>query len=280
MNIFLWLKKVNLYKLSNKNIYNDAFFFLKFVLNKDISWIIVNNNYILNFFELNYLNFLLIKRLHGEPLYYLINKCYFYSLSFKIYPDIFIPRKDTEIMVDYAIKLIKKNKYNKVLDLGSGLGSIAISIAKNCPLVKIIGLDINKLAINLAKYNSLKLKINNVFFYESNWFSLFKKDQILFDLIISNPPYLSKLDEEYYINNSDLRFESYFSLISLINGIKDISYIIYNSYFYLCYGGTLIIEHSYNHKTIIQYLFNKRGYKNIYTYKDYNNKYRFTIGNK
>lgn len=280
MNIYYWLKNVNLYKSINKNIYNDSLYILKFVLKKDLSWIITNFDYKLKFFEINYLNIFLIRRLRGEPLCYIFNKCYFYSSSYEIYFDIFIPRKDTEIMVEYSINLIKKKYLFSILDLGTGCGVIALSIAKFFKYLYIVGLDINKSAINLCKYNSCKLNINNVFFYISNWFDWVKSNNLLFDLIICNPPYINKY---YFIKNkniNDLRFESYYSLFSSINGIKDIFFIINESFIYLNYDGWLILEHSFNQMTIVQYFFYYRGYKNVYTYRDYSGNYRFTIGKK
>ncbi len=278
MYIYKWLDNIKLYYIYNNYIYEDCLLLLKYVLNKNIIWIILNNKfYKLNYLELSFLNFLFIKRLKGYPINYIINKCYFLSLEYKVYFDVFIPRQDTELMVEYVIYLIKINNFKKILDLGTGSGVIAISIAKFCPKTYVFGIDINELCINLSKYNSLKLNVNNVFFIKSNWFSYFKKKKILFDIIISNPPYINKY---FFKFNNDIKFESYISLFSNNNGIKDIILIILNSYDYLYNYGWLIIEHCFTQIDVINFFFNFKGYYNIYSYKDYNNKFRFTIGQK
>ncbi len=275
MYINQWLEKVKLfYSYYNNDIINECYILLKYILKKSISWIIINSKiFKLNYIKLVFLNSLLYRRLKGEPIYYIINKFYFLSFKYKIYFDIFIPRQDSEIMVEFIIYLIKINNFNKILDLGTGSGVIAISISKYFSNIYILGLDINKLCINLAKYNSLKLNTNNVFFKKSNWFSYLKKNKNLFHIIISNPPYLNKY-------NDNIKFESYISLISNNNGLKDIIYIILNSYDYLYNYGWLIIEHCFSQLDVVIFFFNFKGYFNIFSYKDYNNKFRFTIGQK
>ncbi len=278
MNIFQWLNNVNLYKISNYISYSDAFLILEYVLKKDRMWILCNIFKKINYYKLGVLNFLFIKRLRGEPIFYIINKGFFRNISYKIYSDIFIPRFDTELMVDYAINLINLNNFSNVLDLGTGTGVISLCIAKSCIRTFVIGVDINKLCIYLAKYNANILNINNVLFIKSNWFSSLSNKKNFFNLIISNPPYIS--NNNICLNILDnLRFESYFSLFSNYKGIKDIWIIINNSFYYLKNKGWLILEHSHEHKDIVKYIFSKKFY-NIYSYKDYNNLYRFTIGQK
>lgn len=275
MYIHQWLKKIKLFYLYYNNyIINECYILLRYILKKSILWIIINSKiFKLNYIKLTLLNSLLYRRLKGEPIYYIINKFYFLSFKYKIYSDVFIPRQDSEIMVKFIIYLIRINNFNKILDLGTGSGVIAISISKYFPNIYILGLDINKLCINLAKYNSIKLNINNVFFKKSDWFSYLKNKKKFFNIIVSNPPYLNKY-------NNDIKFESYISLISNDNGLKDIIYIILNSYNYLYNYGWLIIEHCFSQVDIINFFFSFKGYLNIFSYKDYNNKFRFTIGQK
>ncbi len=279
MYIYKWFKKIKLfYTYYNKNIFNECLILLEYVLKKNILWIIINSKiYKINYLKLMFLNSLLYRRLKGEPINYIINKCYFLSFKYKIYFDVFIPRQDTEIMVELVIYLIKINNFKKVLDLGTGSGIIAISISKYFPKIYILGIDINKLCIKLAKYNSLKLNINNIYFKQSNWFSFFKKKIVLFDIIISNPPYISNFFDKY---NNDIKYESYIGLFSNNNGMKDIILIILNSYKYLYNYGWLVIEHCFSQVDIVNFFFNFKGYYNVFSYKDYNNKYRFTIGQK
>ncbi len=274
MNIKQWLYKVSLFKKKNPFIFKEAFILLKYILKKDYSWIITFDNYKFKNQELEKLDFYLFKILKGEPFSYVIKKHFFRSFSIKIYPDIFIPRQDTEIMVEYTINLVKKKKF-LILDLGTGSGVISLSLAQECINALIVGIDINPLAINLAKYNSYKLGLKNVFFYESNWFTYFKNKKKKFNLIISNPPYINL---NYQLSNN-LKFESYISLKSF-KGINDIYHIIKNSYFFLKKHGWLIIEHSNDQKNIINYIYKKYSYINISSYKNYNDLYRFSVAQK
>ncbi len=276
MYILKWLKKVKLYCLTNIYIYNESYIFLKFILKKNMYWIISNMYFKLNNYQLEILNLFLIRRLRGEPVYYILGYLNFLSLSYKIYSDIFIPRQDTEIMVRYVINLIKINNFSKILDLGTGSGVIALSIAKYCNKVIVLGLDLNILSINLAKFNSFRLNLNNVCFKYSYWFNYIKYRNKKFNIIISNPPYINKFSSFYF---EDLRFESDISLYSY-NGISDIYYIISNSYNYLYNLGWLIIEHCFTQVDYVNYIFSKFNYYNIFNYKDINNKYRFTVGQK
>ncbi len=275
MNILNLLKIIKLYIFNNINLYKEYYYILSFFLKKDLSWIITNLNYKINKNDFNNLFYIFLQRLKGIPISYIFNKCYFLNSSYLIYNDIFIPRKDTEIMVKYCINLIRINNFYNILDLGTGSGVISISIAKRISYVNIIGIDINLLAIKLAKYNSKIYKLNNIYFYRSNWFNNIKNKK--FHVIITNPPYINKYSKEYF---NDLRFESKISLFSKNNGLNDIKYIILNSYNYLLNYGWLIIEHCFSQINIINYLLSKNKYFNIKNYKDYNNFFRFTVAQK
>ncbi len=277
MKIKDWLYKVSLYNKTNKYIYNECFIFLKFILKKNRIWIELNINLYLKYKYIEYLNLFLIKRLRGEPISYILNKCYFLNISFKIYYDIFIPRLSTECMINFLIKLIKCNNLKNILDLGAGSGIITYLISRNCINTNIYSIDNNILSINLIKYNCKKLNLLNVFVLKSNWFSKIKKKINFFDLIVSNPPYIWNKDN--CLNKGDLRFESYKSLVSDQKGLKDIIYIIKSSFNYLNNKGWLVLEHSLLNFEKIIYLFNKYFF-NVYTYKDIYINYRFTIGQK
>ncbi len=277
MKIKDWFKKVNLYSKTNLYIYDDCYIFLEFLLKKNRIWIEININKNLDFKFIEYLNIFLIRRLRGEPVAYILNGYYFLNISYIIYPDIFIPRLGTEYMVDFIIKLIKKKNFLNILDLGSGSGVIACSIAKNCPDTNVWALDNKILSINLIRLNCLKLNLFNVYLLKSNWFLNIYNKLNFFNLIVSNPPYIWKKD--VCINNNDLRFECKYSLVSNKKGFEDIIYIIISSFIYLKNKGWLILEHSLLNLYKIIYYF-KKYYFNVCTFKGIHNNYRFTIGQK
>ncbi len=275
MRIIDWFnKKVKLYKIYN--IYKDCLYLLNFVLKKSVFWILLNKNFLLNKHILLCLNILFIRRLRGEPLSYIIGIHYFYNLSLKIFFDIFIPRFETEVMVSLIVSIIKKHKILDILELGIGSGAISLVLAKKFPNIKVTGIDINFLAVYLSNLNAKRLRLKNTSFFYSNWFSHVNFKNSLYNIIISNPPYIKK--NSCFLFKGDLRYESYFSLVSYNNGLKDILYIIKYSTFFLKKNGYLIIEHDHLHVKLIYYYFIINFYKDVKSYKDYNNLYRFTIG--
>ncbi len=278
MKIKKWLNKILLYTYKNKYIYKESLILLSNVLKKNLLWIYLNLDYILVEKKLIFLNLYFIKRLRGEPIWYILNKCFFYKIYYKIYPDVFIPRIGTEIMLNYLLNLIKKYKLFNILELGFGSGGISLNIAKKYKNSFIWAVDKDDLILNLLKYNCNFLNIKNIIIYKSNWFDNINSSKLnFFDLIVCNPPYLWSKDN--CLNKGDLRYENYTSLVSSSKGLLDIIYIIKKSFFYLKINGFLIIEHSLLNLEKIVLNFKKYFYF-VKTYKGLNYNYRFTIGKK
>lgn len=241
MNYFSWLKYAS-EKISHINSCKiDCEVLLCFVTKKTRSYIFSSGENELTLEEIKNLEFLLNKRFNGVPIAYLIQEKEFWSLPLKVTPVSFIPRFDTEFLVEKALSLIEYNKFSNILDLGTGNGAISLALGSECVKSKIIGIDISDSVLSLAKFNAKKLFVNNVTFLKSNWFSLVPNEK--FDIIISNPPYLSKNDP--CLNEGDVQFEPRLSLISENDGLADIYLIIKYARFYLIKNGFLLIEHSY-----------------------------------
>ncbi|WP_343189562.1 peptide chain release factor N(5)-glutamine methyltransferase [Buchnera aphidicola] len=275
MKIKQWFyMSVNMFNKYSISVYDiEIIFFI--VFKKKRTWIFKNFNKIIFLKKLNQLNYLLSKRLNSEPLDYIIGNKNFFSLNFIISKYTLIPRTDTEILVKKI--LLKIKKYNSlILDLGTGCGNISLSIAKNNLKLKIIGVDYNKKAIKIAKKNSFLLNLKNVFFLHSNWFNSVKN--IFFDIIVSNPPYISYSDVSLLKKN--IFFEPFNSLLSNKRGLKEIKYIIQTAKKYLNDGGWLLIEHSFLNKNKIIFLFKLNKYKSISSFKDNNGINRITLGKK
>ena len=141
------------------------------------------------------------KRAKGEPLQYILGKCEFFGLEFKVRPGVFIPRPETEILVEKAIKLVHSPQSTvhspRILDIGTGSGNIAISLARNISNARITAIDISQDAIDLAKENA---KLNEVEgrieFINADILSAtaYELRPMSYDLIISNPPYIKSGD--------------------------------------------------------------------------------------
>ena len=166
-------------------------------------------------------------------------------------------------MVDLIINDNSNNK--KILDIGTGSGAISLALSKNLKDSKIIGVDISKNAIDLANENKIKLNINNVEFKESDIFSNIDEK---FDIIVSNPPYINKEDFEKL--DKKLYYEPQNALYGGEDGLYFYKKIIKNAKNFLNKNGKIYLEIGYNQKDSISNLLEEYGYKQIKSYKDFN----------
>ena len=130
------------------------------------------------------------RRLTKEPLQYITGACEFYGREFIITPDVLIPRPETERLIDIALTRLNAVKSPKILDIGTGSGCIAITMAKERPDAKVVGVDNSIKALMIAERNSIHLEVTEYSFIEMNILKSTPKG--MFDLLISNPPYISK----------------------------------------------------------------------------------------
>lgn len=199
----------------------------------------------------------------GYPLQYAIGKWNFYGLDLLVDKRALIPRYETEILVDLIINDNSNNK--KILDIGTGSGAISLALSKNLKDSKVIGVDISKNAIDLANENKIKLNINNVEFKESDIFSNIKEK---FDIIVSNPPYINKKDFEKL--DKKLYYEPQNALFGGEDGLYFYKKIIKNAKNFLNKNGKIYLEIGYDQKDSISNLLEEYGYKQIKSYKDFN----------
>lgn len=171
------------------------------------------------------------------PIQYIIGKAWFMDNFFKVTPDVLIPRDETEILVREAINIIKSNNFEEVLDIGTGSGCIACTIAKNTSAT-VLGVDISTDALRVALDNVTNLNINNkAIFRKSDLFSSIREGEV-FDLIISNPPYIpygTSLSKE-------VQQEPSIALFAEENGLAIYRKIIEQAPQYLIEGGYLMFE--------------------------------------
>lgn len=227
----------------------------------------------LNIKEQAELKLLLERRALGEPIAYLIGEREFWSLPLFVSSDTFIPRPDTECLVEQALVRLPKQT-RRVLDLGTGTGAIALAIASERPESYIIGVDFNPHAVSLALRNQQRLAIKNVHFLQSDWFTSIPSQ--FFDMIVSNPPYIDKRD--CHLQKGDVRFEPITALVANNHGMSDLSYIVSESRLYLKPQSWLLVEHGWKQSYKVCKLFKKNGYSKIKTYQDYSGQDRISLG--
>lgn len=212
------------------------------------------------------------KRKTGLPVAHITEYREFWSLNFKVSPATLIPRPDTETLVECALdKAI--NKQGRLLDLGTGTGAIALSLASELPLWQVIGCDFQPDAVALATQNQQNLAITNATIVQSDWFSAL--DAQLFDVIVSNPPYIDEQDP--HLLEGDVRFEPLSALVAPKKGMAEIEHIIETGRNYLQKKGWLLLEHGYDQGQLVRDFFAKMAYKDISTVKDLGGNDRVTL---
>jgi release factor glutamine methyltransferase len=197
----------------------------------------------------NYLN----KRIKGEPVDYILGTSEFMGLTFKVNSNVLIPRPETELIVEQANKFIKENNFKQILDLCTGSGAIAVSVARYNDNISVTASDISSKALQVAKKNAAINNVSNkIEFLESNMFvNIIDKK---FDIIISNPPYVT--EEEYKGLERELFFEPKNAFLAGEDGLDFYRIIAENSARYLNPKGILLLELNANISLQIADLFN------------------------
>ena len=208
------------------------------------------------------------RRLKNEPLQYISGSCDFYGREFFVTPDVLIPRPETERLIDVALEKISGVKSPKILDIGTGSGCIAITMAKERPDSLVMGLDNCYNAIAVAQKNSNHLNVLNNSFLEMD--ILNSSPQGMFDLVISNPPYISKKELSGLMKDV-IDFEPKIALTDYKDGLSfykrfaKIAPKIVNKSSFLIFEVGLD-----NHPQKVQDIFLNSGYSSIEIIKDYN----------
>ena len=208
----------------------------------------------------------------GEPLAYVTGSQPFWTLDLKVTKDTLVPRPDTEVLVETVLHLDLPEDA-RIVDLGTGTGAIALSLASERPDWSITATDIYQPTLEVAQFNADKHDLPQVKFSCGSWFKALEKNQF-FDVIVSNPPYIDPQDKHI----KDLAAEPRRALVAGNNGLADIEFIIQNGKKWLTANGWIALEHGYDQAGVVYQLFKKYGYKDIQTIKDYSGNNRVTIG--
>ena len=217
---------------------------------------------------------LIRERQNGTPIAYITGNREFWSRNFHVTPDVLIPRPDTELLIELSLKLIPENKPLKIIDLGTGSGIIAITLALECPQAQVSATDLSMTALRIAQLNAKRHGTDHIQFHQSNW--LADVPDAKFNIIISNPPYIA--EDDCHLTQGDLRFEPQSALRACEQGLSDIKIIIDTARNYLKLGGHLLIEHGYNQQYPVQGIFKTFHYDKVQTITDLSGQPRVTYG--
>ncbi|WP_122613993.1 peptide chain release factor N(5)-glutamine methyltransferase [Pseudomonas viridiflava] len=214
------------------------------------------------------------RRRTGEPVAYILGQQGFWKLDLEVAPHTLIPRPETEMLVEAALELVPAFAPAQVLDLGTGTGAIGLALANDRQQWKITAVDRVPEAVALAERNRQRLQLDNAEVLNSHWFSALEGRQ--FDLIISNPPYITETDP--HLSMGDVRFEPGSALTSGPDGLDDLRTIISEAPAHLTPGGWLLLEHGYDQGPAVRELLIRHGFERIQTRRDLGEHERITFG--
>jgi release factor glutamine methyltransferase len=219
------------------------------------------------------------QRVAGVPLAYLLGSREFYGRAFAIGEGALIPRPETEHLVDEALDCLRSKTTSTVLDMGTGSGCVAITLALEAQAqgitTQVWASDVSEMALNWAIHNAQALKAP-VRFLRGSWFEALKNPQnpmpmhhpvpALFDLIVSNPPYIA--DQDPHLGEGDLRFEPQSALASGPEGRDALRELMDQAPCHLAPGGFLIVEHGFDQASWVRSALHARGFRGVFSRRD------------
>ncbi len=260
-----------------KNPKLDAEILLSKVLKRNVKDMVFNDSIKVNEKQLKSYKDLIRRRKFGEPVAYILNKKEFWKYNFYVDRNVLIPRPDTETIIEETLKIITKDQKKSVLDIGTGSGCIIITLAKERPNLYGSAIDISKKALKVAKVNAkIHQLTNRINFYNSSVDNFFKGK---YDLIISNPPYISNVKIKY-LDKDIFCYEPLVSLNGGPNGSLVLNKVIKKSSSLIKIGGKLVLEIGYDQKFEIMKLLKKYKFYLNNIIKDYANNDRCIIATK
>ena len=254
------------------NYKNEALWIMQDVLNKDTSYISLNKSSFLDYDQYDLFINLIKRRKNKEPLQHILQSVSFYGYDFKIKKNVFIPRPETELLID----IIKKNIgfINSVLEVGTGSGCISLVLELEKLSNQIHAIDINNNALLLARFNAKNYNCDKVKFMHENFFH-FQANQ-KYDLIISNPPYIS-LDEIKLLDNEVILYDPLNALTDYNDGLNFYKYFFEFGINNLNKNGYMLFEFGGKHQvSSLENIFNNQDYRYKF-FNDLNNQPRFIL---
>lgn len=252
----------------------DVELLICFVIDKPRTYLLTWPEQMLSLTQTTHFAELLLRRIQGEPIAYIVEMREFWSLPLQVSPATLIPRPDTEVLVELVLNNHSAEGLS-CLDLGTGTGAIALALASEQGSWQIDAVDFSDDAVALAKTNASNLNLTQVNIFQSDWFSAVAKNK-RYDVIVSNPPYID--EQDHHLAQGDVRFEPKTALVAADSGLADIKIIVSQARNYFNQLGYLYIEHGFEQSIAVQDILADYGYEKIQTFKDYNDNDRITCG--
>jgi release factor glutamine methyltransferase len=236
----------------------DAHLLMAFCTGRTRTWLIAHDDSTLATDQQAQFTALILRRAAGEPLAYLLGEKEFHGLNLKVNADVLVPRPDTEVLVDWALEVLRTELSDhaapRVIDLGCGSGAIALALKQACPRAQVTALDASAEALAVAQANGEALGLD-VRFVLSDWWQGLPDEQ--FDLAISNPPYIATHDPHL----PALHHEPTMALTSGSDGLDALRLIISGATAHLLENSWLLMEHGHEQSDQVQSLLGQRGFQ-------------------
>ena len=208
---------------------------------------------------------LIQRRLSGEPIAYITGQREFWSLTLKVTSATLIPRPETEQLIELTLHYLGDKAICHIADLGTGTGAIAAAIASEQPNWALTATDFSAEALNVARENFRNLGLSNISTHLGDWCSALPTDS-RFDIIISNPPYITENDP--HLKQGDLPSEPRSALASGDDGLNDIRQIVLQAPNHLKHNSRLLLEHGFEQGVAVRELLNRAGFEQVTTHQD------------
>ena len=260
----------NKLKKITDNYINETYWILGQCLKKNTHYLLINKNNLINSHEFDLFNHLINRRTKNEPLQLILKSISFYKYQFRPAKYVFISRPETELCID-ILKNYNRH-FNSTLEVGCGLGCISITLSLEKLSNHILAIDINPDAIIASKFNAQKLDCNYITFINDNIFFTTHKKK--YDLIISNPPYIS-MNEIQDLDLNVLLYDPLSSLTDFSDGLSFYKYFSNFGHHFLNKNGLMLFEFGGSHqKKLLKRIFSSDNYK-LSFFDDFNNIPRF-----
>ncbi|HEX6635680.1 MAG TPA: peptide chain release factor N(5)-glutamine methyltransferase [Usitatibacter sp.] len=248
----------------------DARVLCAHLLAVDRAWIAANPMHVLTESQDARLDALVAQRAMGHPVAYLLGRREFYGRDFEVGPDVLIPRPETETLVEAALDLLRRPRAGgdppAILDLGTGSGAIAVTLACERPDARIVATDASAAALALARANARRNDCEGrIEFIRGSWYDAVPGKR--FDLVVANPPYVAAGDA--HLGRGDLRFEPPGALTDgSVDGLASIRAIVAGAPAHLVPGGALLFEHGYDQAEAAAALLVRAGFTRLVSRPD------------
>lgn len=244
------------------------------VIGRDRAWLFAHGDAPLSGADAAAFEALLVRRIAGEPVAYLVGHRGFWTLDLQVSPATLIPRPETERLVELALARLPGDTPLRIADLGTGTGAIALALASERPRACVVATDLSDDALAIARANGSANDLTNVDFRAGSWWTPVAGER--FHLIASNPPYIAEGDA--HLAQGDLRFEPPAALSSGADGLDAIRMIVAGAPAHLLPGGWLLLEHGWDQGDAIRALLTTAGFVDVATETDLERRDRVTLG--